>query len=148
MLDIMTDLTRLTRHEAKLPSNWDYTTDLQEGEWVSLNNDNTIARITGTHNTPNAFPVWTGGLRADVAGAEKVTLIVSPFMAKTDIYTAGSGGTAVAHNVSLTVTGSSDNPGRLARASSSDLIVAHCMVLDSANGEITFRFVDGYAFQS
>ena len=141
MLQIKTDLTRLTRWPVKLPSNWDHDTKVKMGEWVALNNDMEISRITATQvTTPNAYPLWTSTGRADVVSGGSLDVIVGPgTICVTDIFVAAG----MAHDAKLTVQGSSSDPGRLALAGSGDIIVAHCMKYDTTKNEITYLMVGG-----
>ena len=145
MIDIKTDITRFTRWPVILPSDWDFSKPLENGEWVTVNNDRTISRITADATTLSTFPVWTEADRADVIGSESITVIIGPMIAITDLFVQGTGNTAVVYDSLLKVTGDTDNPGRLARATSGDLVRGHVMEVAADGATITFRLIDGAA---
>ena len=150
MLKLHTDLRLIENWPARLKSSFDWSVDpkLLVGEWVRVDADNEITRITADLTVPDAFQLWSHTGRGDIDVAETIaTLRGFNYTATTDRWNKSN--TSIVASSPLKVTGDTRTAeqggegGWLDLAATGDLIRAIALGIDG--DEITFRFLEGWA---
>ena len=150
MIRLLTPSNRMERQPVSLKNTFNWANEqLLEGEWVAVDGDFEITRITDDHTVPNSWPLYTHTQRNDIPINEVLTVLYGyPFTAITDRYNQSDA--AIVAGSKLMVTGdgrTADKGGEggyLARATSGHIIRAVALKVDSAKKELTFRLTDGW----
>lgn len=163
MLTLHTDMKLVENWPVRINKNFNWTTqgtdkkqELLDGEWVLVNANNEMTRITALADaaarltTRNAFPINSNSERNDVMSIETLPIIRGfHFTATTDRCKPDDGYVpgdllAVAPDTRTADTGGTG--GWLKKAVAADDDVPRAVVLgwDSTTNHLTFRFLDGY----
>jgi len=160
MLNPITDLRHIEQWPVKIGPNVTLVDSdnkpndifIMQGEWVRVNGDDEITRITADLDTPDAFPVWTNTKRHDSPFVDRLTILRGyHFTATTDRYLKTAN---IVTGSPLMVTGDDRTAaqggegGWLTLATAGKLIRAIALKVDSTNNILTFRFQDGWTKQS
>ena len=145
-IDVKWDLTRLRRDPVLLPSGYVLADDGEyyPGEWVYVDANNRIARVTDDPVTHvNVFPLYTGSGRNDVLGSGTLTVLKGIYAAETDNFT---GTPAINEPLTVETDGGTPDRGRLRTAVAGEVIIAivERAAVSGVNGLI-FRRLEGFA---
>ena len=146
MLTLHTDRRLIENWPVKIPTTFDWATEnLVAGEWVRVNGDNELTRVTVDLAVPDAFPLQSQTGRSDIDAVDVIGILRGfNFTAMTDQWKTTNNSIVAGSPLKVTGNGkTTDEGGILELATSGDLIRAVALKVDGTN--LTFRFLEGWA---